>query len=34
MDAKTKTLLRIVKTWNIKEKPEYRGFRCASCQVI
>jgi RNase P subunit RPR2 len=32
MDAKTKTLLRIVKTWNIKEKPEYRGFRCALCQ--
>jgi hypothetical protein len=25
-------LLRIVKTWNLNEKPEYRGFRCANCQ--
>jgi len=32
MDAKTKTLLRIVKTWNLNKKPEYRGFRCANCQ--
>ncbi|MCL4365916.1 hypothetical protein M1437_01685 [Patescibacteria group bacterium] len=27
-----KTLLTIVKTWNIKFQPEYRGFRCADCQ--
>jgi len=27
-----KNLLRIVKTWKISDKPEYRGFRCASCQ--
>lgn len=27
-----KTLLRIVKTWDINPKPEYRGFRCADCQ--
>jgi len=32
MDAKTKTLLKIVKTWNLSKKPEYRGFRCANCQ--
>ncbi|MDI6591790.1 MAG: hypothetical protein QME61_02560 [Patescibacteria group bacterium] len=32
MDTKTETLLKIVKTWNINEKPEYRGFRCANCQ--
>jgi len=25
-------LLRIVKTWNLNPKPEYRGFRCADCQ--
>lgn len=25
-------LLEIVKTWNLNEKPEYRGFRCANCQ--
>lgn len=25
-------LLQIVKTWNISEWPEYRGFRCANCQ--
>lgn len=28
----SKTLLKIVKTWNIKLQPEYRGFRCANCQ--
>lgn len=27
-----KKLLKIIKTWNIKLKPEYRGFRCADCQ--
>jgi len=27
-----KVLLGIVQTWSISEKPEYRGFRCASCQ--
>jgi transcription elongation factor Elf1 len=32
MDNKTKILLKIVKTWNLSEKPEYRGFRCAYCQ--
>jgi len=32
MDAKAKILLRIVKTWDIQEKPEYREFRCANCQ--
>lgn len=32
MDTKTKTLLRIVETWKLQEKPEYRGFRCANCQ--
>jgi len=32
MDKKTKTLLKIVETWDINEKPEYRGFRCANCQ--
>lgn len=26
------TLLKIVKTWRLSEKPEYRGFRCANCQ--
>lgn len=25
-------LLRIVKTWDLNPKSEYRGFRCASCQ--
>ncbi|GEM_PF-2000026 len=25
-------LLKIVKSWNIREKPEYRSFRCALCQ--
>ena len=25
-------LLGIVKTWNLNERPEYRGFRCANCQ--
>lgn len=29
-----KTLLKIVKTWNINPKPEYRGFRCANCQKV
>lgn len=28
-----KTLLEIVTRWAPKEKPEYRGFRCANCQV-
>ena len=32
MNAKTKTLLKIVETWKLNEKPEYRGFRCANCQ--
>jgi len=32
MNTKTKILLRIVETWDIQEKPEYRGFRCANCQ--
>ena len=27
-----KVLLRIVQTWNINHKPEYRGFRCVNCQ--
>ena len=27
-----KVLLKIVETWNLSEKPEYRGFRCANCQ--
>lgn len=27
-----KTLLRIVQTWSLNPKPEYRGFRCANCQ--
>ena len=31
MDNKN-TLLKIVQTWNISPKPEYRGFRCANCQ--
>lgn len=25
-------LLQIVQTWNIKQKPEYRDFKCAVCQ--
>ena len=25
-------LLKIVQTWQLKEEPEYRGFRCANCQ--
>jgi len=25
-------LLKIVETWRLSEKPEYRGFRCANCQ--
>lgn len=24
--------LKIVKTWQLKELPEFRGFRCANCQ--
>ena len=32
MNTKTKILLRIVETWKINERPEYRGFRCANCQ--
>jgi len=32
MKRKVITLLKIVKTWKINEKPEYRGFRCANCQ--
>jgi NMD protein affecting ribosome stability and mRNA decay len=27
-----KVLLRIVQSWNLNPKPEYRGFRCANCQ--
>jgi len=27
-----KDLLKTVHSWNIKKDPEYRGFRCASCQ--
>ena len=27
-----KILLRIVQTWKLNKKPEYRGFRCANCQ--
>lgn len=27
-----KVLLRIVQTWDINPKPEYRGFRCGNCQ--
>ncbi len=26
------TLLKIVQSWQINERPEYRGFRCAYCQ--
>jgi len=29
---KQHALLRIVQTWNLNPKPEYRGFRCANCQ--
>ncbi|MDP1538811.1 MAG: HAD hydrolase-like protein [bacterium] len=25
-------LLKIVRTWDLKPSPEYRGFRCANCQ--
>lgn len=25
-------LLEIVKSWQIPQLPEYRGFRCANCQ--
>lgn len=27
------TLLSIIQTWDINPQPEYRGFRCASCQA-
>ncbi|MDI6603516.1 MAG: HAD hydrolase-like protein [Patescibacteria group bacterium] len=27
-----KILLRTVQTWDIKKKPEYRGFKCGNCQ--
>ena len=27
-----KILLEIVETWRLNEFPEYRGFRCATCQ--
>jgi hypothetical protein len=30
--AEQQKLLEIVETWNLNEKPEYRGFRCANCQ--
>lgn len=29
---KENEILKIVKKWKIKWKPEYRGFRCAKCQ--
>ncbi len=29
---KQDVLLRIVRTWRLNPKPEYRGFRCANCQ--
>ena len=29
---KQECLLSIVETWNLSEKPEFRGFRCANCQ--
>lgn len=33
MDPQEQSLLiQIVGTWEIKEVPEYRGFRCAYCQ--
>lgn len=32
MDNKSQTLLKIVETWKINKRPEYRGFRCANCQ--
>ncbi len=33
LDEEQKSLLSIVETWRISEKPEYRGFRCANCQL-
>lgn len=27
-----KILLKIVQSWKINPRPEYRGFRCADCQ--
>ena len=32
MASEQEILFAIVKTWNIKSKPEFRGFRCANCQ--
>ena len=29
---KQDALLRVVQTWNLNPKPEFRGFRCANCQ--
>ncbi|MBI4149174.1 hypothetical protein HY491_01880 [Candidatus Woesearchaeota archaeon] len=30
---KQQALLQIVRAWNVNEKPEHRGFRCAACQT-
>lgn len=32
LTKRVNNLLKIVKKWNIKLAPEYRGFRCADCQ--
>ncbi|MBI2021394.1 hypothetical protein HYS93_00740 [Candidatus Daviesbacteria bacterium] len=32
LEEEQKVLLKIVETWRLSEKPEYRGFRCANCQ--
>lgn len=32
LEEEQKVLLKIVETWQLSEKPEYRGFRCANCQ--
>lgn len=32
MPSEQDILLAILKTWDIKPKPEFRGFRCANCQ--
>jgi len=32
IEEEQRLLLQIVQTWRLTEKPEYRGFRCASCQ--
>ena len=29
---KQDVLFRVVQTWKLNPKPEYRGFRCANCQ--